>query len=114
MRVAHNYTEEFRADAVDLLRRSKCSLRHVAADLGVNRWTLRGWYNKDEMARKTKKVTGSRSIPGPRDVQTKETAEERLARLERENERLRRENDELRTDRAILKKAAAFFAKESE
>ena len=114
MRVVRNYTDEFRSDAVNLLRRSDRSLRQVAADLGVNHWTLRDWYNKDEMARKTKKVTGPRSIAGPKDVQAKETVEQRFARLERENERLRKENDELRTDRAILKKAAAFFAKESE
>jgi transposase-like protein len=43
-----------------------------------------------------------------------ESPEQRLERLERENERLRKENDSLRTDREILKKAAAFFAKESE
>jgi transposase len=44
----------------------------------------------------------------------KETAEERLVRLERENDALRRENETLRMDREILRKAAAFFAKESE
>jgi len=33
--------------------------------------------------------------------------------LEDENRRLRRENAGLREDRGILKKAAAFFAKES-
>jgi transposase-like protein len=43
-----------------------------------------------------------------------ETKEQRMARLERENERLRKENESLRTDREILKKAAAFFAKENE
>jgi transposase-like protein len=34
--------------------------------------------------------------------------------LERENAALQKENDTLRMDREILKKAAAFFAKESE
>jgi transposase-like protein len=43
-----------------------------------------------------------------------ESAEQRAARLERENQSLREENDSLRMDREILKKAAAFFAKESE
>ena len=43
-----------------------------------------------------------------------ESAEQRAARLERENQALRKENDSLRMDREILKKAAAFFAKESE
>ena len=43
-----------------------------------------------------------------------ETAEEKIARLEKENAELRRKNASLEMDRAILKKAAAFFAKESE
>jgi transposase-like protein len=51
---------------------------------------------------------------GPAPAPKEETAEQRLSRLERENERLRRENELLRMDREILKKAAAFFAKESE
>jgi transposase len=37
-----------------------------------------------------------------------------VTRLEREVQTLRKENDSLRMDREILKKAAAFFAKESE
>jgi transposase-like protein len=43
-----------------------------------------------------------------------ESVEERAARLERENAVLRKEVDSLRMDREILKKAAAFFAKENE
>ena len=43
-----------------------------------------------------------------------ETLEEKVRRLERENLVLRKENDTLRMEREILKKAAAFFAKESE
>jgi transposase len=43
-----------------------------------------------------------------------ESAEQRVARLERENGRLRKEVESLKMDREILKKAAAFFAKESE
>lgn len=42
-----------------------------------------------------------------------ETAEERLARAQAENIALRKRNAELETDKAILKKAAAFFARES-
>jgi transposase-like protein len=43
-----------------------------------------------------------------------ESSEAKLVRLERENQVLRKENDQLRMDREILKKAAAFFAKEKE
>jgi transposase-like protein len=55
--------------------------------------------------------TPSKPIPASRDG---ESAEERAARLERENAALRKEVEALRMDREILKKAAAFFAKESE
>jgi transposase len=62
------------------------------------------------MAKRNKSAKGAGPAPAPKE----ETAEQRLSRLERENERLRRENELLRMDREILKKAAAFFAKESE
>ena len=62
------------------------------------------------MAKRKKKGLAKAAAVDP----TNESPQQRLERLERENERLRRENDSLRTDREILKKAAAFFAKESE
>jgi hypothetical protein len=45
---------------------------------------------------------------------TTDTLEDKLGRLERENAALRKQIDALQMDREILKKAAAFFAKESE
>jgi hypothetical protein len=42
-----------------------------------------------------------------------ETVQQKLARLERENAALRKEVDDLKLDKVILKKAAAFFVKES-
>jgi len=62
------------------------------------------------MARKGKKPTPG----GPRVDTEAETGEEKVKRLERENAALRKRVDDLEQDRAILKKAAAFFAKESE
>jgi transposase len=103
------YTSEFRSDAVELCFRGDRSIRQVAADLGVNHWTLRGWYRDEEMRRSKKKVRPQAGTP-PKN----ETADEKVARLERENDRLRRVNQQLEMDREILKKAAAFFAKESE
>jgi transposase len=61
------------------------------------------------MAKKTKSSGKARPV-----APAEQTAEQRLAKLERENAVLRKENESLRMDREILKKAAAFFAKESE
>jgi transposase len=104
------YTNEFKAEALALIRRNDRSYRQLSEDLGVNSWTLRDWYKKDEMAKRSKSGKG---VPEPAPT-AGETAEQELARLRRENERQRKEIESLKTDREILKKAAAFFAKESE
>jgi transposase len=62
------------------------------------------------MAKRPRKAKASLAAVAP----AGETAEQKLARLERENTALRKEVESLRTDREILKKAAAFFVKESE
>jgi transposase len=105
------YTKDFKADALAMLRRGDRSCRQIAADLGVNYWTMREWATADKMARKKAKRP-KKSVPEGGSAQ--ETAEQRVDRLERENKRLRKQVDQLEEDRAILKKAAAFFAKESE
>jgi len=110
-RRAASYTSDFRSDALNLIRRGDRSFRQLAEDLGVHQWTLRDWWKKDQMSGKNQKLrrAGTAGAAG-----ANETLEQRLHRLERENARLQRENDSLRMDREILKKAAAFFAKESE
>ena|SRR5258706_14642654 len=101
------YTPEFRAEAIALLERDGRTISRVADALGVSYHTLNYWYKADRMAKKRKKrAAGS----PPAD----ESDEEKLARLERENTALRHENESLKMDREILKKAAAFFAKENE
>ena len=112
MRVRPSYTPEFRADAIALLRRTDRSYRQVALDLGVSNVTLRDWYNRDEMAKKGKSKPPVKAVPAA--VLEDESVKDRVARLERENAALRKEVDSLRMDREILKKAAAFFAKEHE
>ncbi len=106
-RRATKYTEEFKAEALKLLDSTDEPIAAVAERLGLNHWTLRGWYREAVTKKKAKR--GPPQAP-PR----KETAEERIARLEAENAKLRKKVDDLETDRAILKKAAAFFARESE
>ena len=102
------YTPEFRADAVDLVRRGERTLREVANALGVNHWTLREWCRQDAMKRSKTTTT-----PTAGTTDATETLEEKVRRLERENAQLKKTNAQLEMDRAILKKAAAFFAKES-
>jgi transposase len=112
MRVRPTYTDEFKADAVAHLRRSDRSIPQVAESLGISDETLRSWYKREEMAKKGKGKGPKKTVPAS--AHKGESAEERAARLERENAALRKEVDSLRMDREILKKAAAFFAKESE
>ena len=88
------YPPEFRREAVALYRRSGRPLREIAHDLGVSSESLRIWVKQVAVD------TGEQ--PG---LSTEEREELR---------RLRREVRVLREEREILKKAAAFFAKEGE
>ncbi len=88
------YPPEFKAEAVRLVGSSDRSLARLAKDLGVADQTLRNWVQHAEIG---------------------DGAREALAPDEREELRqLRREVRTLRQEREILKKAAAFFAKESD
>ena len=110
------YDDSFRLGALALLQRSDRTLNGVAVDLGIEPKTLRAWYNKAEMAKKGKLPLAQRkaSSSSSMTISDPPTDKERIAQLERELEVLRKKNAELEMDRAILKKAAAFFAKESE
>ena len=84
---------EFRARAVELVRSTGLSKAQVARDLGVNPETLRLWVKQAEID------------AGRREGLTSDEKAE-LARL-------RREVATLKEEREILKKAAAFFVRES-
>ena len=109
------YPDDFKQDALAMIRANPDStVKEIAERLGVNYWTLSHWYRASVVARKQKKSPKARSRqPGPGGAEH-ESDEERLERLEAENAALRKTVDQLEMDRAILKKAAAFFAKESE
>ena len=89
------YPPEFRREAIRLLRSGGRSPAQLAGELGCSEQTLRNWLRQDEADR------GERS-----DVLSSEERA-RLRELERENRVLRQE-------REILKRAAAFFARETE
>jgi len=90
------YPEEFRRDAVELVRTSGRSIIDVATSLGITDSTLHNWLKSDREARER--------ANDPDALTESERAE--LARL-------RKENIELRTDKEILRKAAAYFARET-
>jgi transposase len=119
MRVARHskrYDPSFKQDALALLDRTDRSIRTVARDLGIPQSTLYLWYGS-AVAKKKGKLPASKPGPSSARMATSSdppTDKERIAQLERELAVLRKENAQLEMDRAILKKAAAFFAKESE
>src|SRR3954449_384133 len=86
------YSLEFRREAVRLLRTSGRSVPQLAKELGCSPQSLRNW---------------------SRQLDLDEGRAEGLTSDEREElRRLRRENRILAEEREILKKAAAFFARQ--
>ena len=86
------FSPEFKAEAVRLVQSSDAPIATVALQLGIGKGTLCRWI---EQAR-----------PAPREPLGEDEQSELL--------RLRRENLQLKMERDILKKATAFFARQSE
>ena len=94
------FSREFKIEAVRAIRDEHKSVSQVARELEVTRQLLRTW---------CKQVEGRDGAP----IDEVFPGKGNLAGPEDEIRRLRRENAQLREEREILKKAAAFFAKES-
>jgi transposase len=92
----NHYDKEFKENAIQLVLKSKESVSKISEDLGINESTLGNW------------VTRYRKQAGKSDEQLQQEKEE-----SEELRRLRRENALLKQERDILKKAAAYFAKEA-
>jgi transposase len=92
------YSKEFKDSTVQLILNDGESVVKVAEDLGLNSKTLYHWVT---MYKKAHNIP-TRDV----NVHSKESDNEELKRLRRENKILKQERD-------ILKKAAAYFAKET-
>lgn len=95
-RKAWRYSEEFKQDAVRLVVREEYSFPAAATAVGVSEQTLRKWH--------------ARLAPPPPECGADATLDE----LREENKRLKRELRQAAMERDILKKATAYFAKESQ
>ena len=96
MTTRKKYTREFKEDAVSLVTEKDHKVAEAARNLGIDRRMLGRWikeYQEDE----GEAFRGNGKL----------TAEQEELR------RLRAENKQLKLEREILKKATAFFAKES-
>lgn len=92
----HQYPEEFKQEAVQLMRDSARPVVQVARDLGISESLLYRWRTQHRQAE-----------PQGTTRAVQRTAAEELTHLKRELVRVTQERDSLR-------RAAAFFARESE
>ncbi len=95
----NRYTEAFRVETVRRIVEEGIPVPDLAKSLGIDSTVLYRWVRK-AAAKKAKPGTSA--------------ADDGHETVAEELKRLRREVAELRTEKEILKKAAAFFAKESE
>jgi transposase len=89
------FSEEFKRDAVRLVVEEGYTFKAAATAVGVGDQSLRAWHAK--------------YAPPPEPCGENATLEE----LRQENQRLRKELRRAELEREILKKATAYFAKES-
>ena len=92
---AKRFPEEFKRDAVRLVTEERYSFKAAAAAVGVCEKSLRDWHAK--------------YAPQPAPCGGDASLEE----LREENKRLRQQLKRAELEREILKKATAYFAKES-
>ena len=91
------YTKEFKLEAVQLAVESERSLAEVARDLGIAPNVLHRWKQQVDRRDAATVFPGNGKSAGPED----------------ETRQLRQELERVKQERDFLKKAAAFFARES-
>ena len=97
MKRTRTYTPELREEAVKLVMAQGLTLEDAAARIAIPKGTLANWVSAAKNGNTPSAVPGSRTVP----------------ELEAENAKLRKELAEARMERDIVKKAAAYFARES-
>lgn len=95
-RKGHRYSEDFKREAVRLVIDEKYTFKAAAQAVGVSEKSLHAWHK--------------RFAPLPVPCGNDATVTE----LQAENKRLRKELKRAELEREILKKATAYFAKESQ
>ena len=95
-RVRRTYTREFKIEAVKLITEQGYSVAEAARSLGLHENLVRSW-------KQAFHDQGNQAFSG----------QGSLSPFEEEVRRLRAENKRLLAERDILKKAAAFFAREA-
>lgn len=93
----NNYPLEFKISSTQLAVDSNQPIAQTARDLGVNHNTLHGWIGK---------------YSDSNQIDQKNMSNNKAACFE-ENKRLKKELALVKQERDLLKKAAAYFAKES-
>lgn len=87
------FDKEFKINAIGLVLEQGITLKRVCKDLGIGQSTLQRWIREN-------KAYGKTAFPGKGHLHPED---EKIKKLERENEILKRERD-------ILKKALAIFS----
>jgi transposase len=96
------FTQEFKDSTVQLVLNSEASVLKIGADLDVNPKTIYNWIREYKQLNNIP-TDSRRKVQSP---SIKESSDDELKRLRSENKLLKQERD-------ILKKATAYFAKET-
>ncbi|WP_435796929.1 transposase [Streptomyces flaveolus] len=111
-----DYSDEFKADAVALYESTpRATYNSIAADLGINRATLREWVLRDRERRGADPAAARAGQTAARATQAASSADpdERIRQLEARVAELEANERKLATERDILRKAAKYFAGET-